>query len=173
MKAIEQLIEKNGKGEGSLAGVDGNAYSLMGYTQGRLEAAGWSSEDIEEVLEEAMRRRLQQPDSSPGQDTGGELMLNSFGSNKFEVQFYLHDSMDECRSPKKVTIRVTGEQVLIRPEGYGDYCSEDENGWPIAYEVADGKPRIIVWPDINDEDETIVVQMEGALETNRKEDDDE
>ena len=54
MNKIEQLIEKNGRGEGSLVGVDGNAYSLMGYTQGRLEEAGWPSKDIDAVMEEAM-----------------------------------------------------------------------------------------------------------------------
>ena len=100
-------------------------------------------------------------------------MLNSFGSNKFEVEFYLHDAMDVHRRPKKVTILVTADHILIRPEGYGDYCNEDGNGWPIAYDLVEGRPRIIVWTNINAEDEKIVVEMEGALETNRKEDDDE
>ena len=54
MEAIEILVEKNGKGTGTLVGVDGNAYSLMGYTQGQLREAGWSRADIEVVLDQAM-----------------------------------------------------------------------------------------------------------------------
>ena len=54
MEAIKKLVAKNGKGEGTLVGVDGNAYMLMGYTQGRLEEAGWSRKDIDAVMEQAM-----------------------------------------------------------------------------------------------------------------------
>tara|TARA_R100000458_G_C8245995_1_gene223942 strand:- start:257 stop:487 length:231 start_codon:yes stop_codon:yes gene_type:complete len=51
---IEKLIEKNGRGEGTLIGVDGNAYSLMAYTKRQLRNAGWSREDITQVLDMAM-----------------------------------------------------------------------------------------------------------------------
>ncbi len=48
---LEELIQKNGVGTGTLVGVDGNAFAIMGYTQGRLRRAGWPSEDISKVLE--------------------------------------------------------------------------------------------------------------------------
>ena len=54
METIKELVEKNGKGTGTLVGVDGNAWALMGYTQGQLREAGWPTEDIELVLEQAM-----------------------------------------------------------------------------------------------------------------------
>ena len=48
---LEELIQKNGVGTGTLLGVDGNAYALMGYTQGKLRRANWPREDIEKVME--------------------------------------------------------------------------------------------------------------------------
>ncbi len=48
---LEDLIQKNGVGTGTLLGVDGNAFALMGYTQGKLRRASWPREDIEKVME--------------------------------------------------------------------------------------------------------------------------
>mgnify|MGYP004135463365 CR=1 FL=1 len=47
---LEELIQKNGVGTGTLDGVEGNAYSLLGYTQKRLRRAGWPREDIDVVM---------------------------------------------------------------------------------------------------------------------------
>lgn len=51
---IEDLIEKNGKAEGTLIGVDGNAFAIMGYTERQLMRAGWPRDDIKEVMNTAM-----------------------------------------------------------------------------------------------------------------------
>jgi len=51
---IEKLIEKNGRGEGTLIGVDSHAYSLIGYTKRQLRDAGWPREDITQVMDMAM-----------------------------------------------------------------------------------------------------------------------
>jgi hypothetical protein len=60
------------------------------------------------------------------------------------------------------------DQIWIKPKGYGDFCSEDGYGVPICIERAEGRLRVILWPDINEED-PMVIGMEGALETMRKE----
>lgn len=50
---IEQLIENNGKAEGTLIGVDGNAYAILGYTERQLKRASWPKEDIKQVMDTA------------------------------------------------------------------------------------------------------------------------
>lgn len=42
------------KKEYSLVGVDGNAYCLMGYTQGAMKEQGFSKKEIDETMDEAM-----------------------------------------------------------------------------------------------------------------------
>ena len=54
MEKVYELIEKNGRAKGSLAGVDGNAFSLMGYTSRKLRLAGWKNNEIDLVMKEAM-----------------------------------------------------------------------------------------------------------------------
>ena len=51
--AIQELIERNGKAEGTLIGVDGNAYAILGYTERQLKRASWPKEDIKQVMDTA------------------------------------------------------------------------------------------------------------------------
>jgi hypothetical protein len=51
--AIQELIEKNGKAEGTLEGVDGNVYAVLGYTERQLMRAGWPRDDIQQVMGKA------------------------------------------------------------------------------------------------------------------------
>jgi hypothetical protein len=48
---LEDLIQENGKANGNLLGVDGNAFGIMGYTAGRLRMADWPKDDITKVME--------------------------------------------------------------------------------------------------------------------------
>jgi len=47
------------KVELNLCGLDGNAYSLMGAFQKQAKKEGWTSEEIEEVLEDARSKDYQ------------------------------------------------------------------------------------------------------------------
>jgi hypothetical protein len=47
MQELKNLIEKNGLGNGCLVGLDGNAFSLIGYTSQCLRRKGWSRKDIQ------------------------------------------------------------------------------------------------------------------------------
>ena len=60
----------------------------------------------------------------------------------------------------------SGRQLLVRPRGYGEPSASDNEGWPIGIEIWEGKLRLIVFDDINNEDPKII-DMEGAKETNR------
>lgn len=42
------------KVKGTLTGVDGNAFAIMGYFQRQAKRSGWSDAQIDEVLDDAM-----------------------------------------------------------------------------------------------------------------------
>lgn len=50
---------------------------------------------------------------------------------------------------------------------------EAEGGEIVYIEVYGGVPRVLIWGDINDPDPTHVIDLSGALESNRKENADE
>ena len=57
--------------------------------------------------------------------------------------------------------------VCIQPEGTGDHNSGVSEGVPVVVEFCDGKPRVHVWADINQEDSTHTSELDGALESKR------
>jgi len=57
------------------------------------------------------------------------------------------------------------------PEGYGDF--ENIDGIPLMLELFDGVLSVIVWGDINDEEYTAKISLEGAREELRKPADDQ
>lgn len=52
-------------------------------------------------------------------------------------------------------------------EGHGDYVSEDGCGFPLTLEIFNGKLLLNVWADINKEDPTHIIDLEGAREDKR------
>ena len=62
---------------------------------------------------------------------------------------------------------LAGYYIEVKPEGFGDHGSADGHGVPITLELYEGRLRLIVFPDINEEEPTII-DMEGARETARK-----
>ncbi len=47
IEKVQSLVEKNGKGKGSLKGVNRNVIALLGYTERKLEEAKWPKQDLE------------------------------------------------------------------------------------------------------------------------------
>lgn len=83
---------------------------------------------------------------------------------------------------KALTDKATGEVTKVKPEvnivngileiqlsGYGENQTENGYGVPIMVSVFDGHLRVHVWADINQEDYTHNIDLEGAKETARKE----
>jgi len=69
----------------------------------------------------------------------------------------------------RITTNIMKHGVLIYAEGYGDKTSEPPHGSPVVLELYEGKLRLIVWADINQEDPTHTIDLSGAMESNRKE----
>ena len=73
--------------------------------------------------------------------------------------------VDENKTTKvKVSLENDGLALLVHPEGYGVWDGEYA---PILIEQHEGKMRLIVWGDINDEEPTHIIDLEGARETDR------
>lgn len=68
----------------------------------------------------------------------------------------------------EVTIKQEKFGINITPKGYGDYSANDGEGMPIFIEIVDGELRLVVWNDINKQD-PLIISLEGAKESNRKE----
>ena len=66
----------------------------------------------------------------------------------------------------KVNILSEGGQLWIQPDGYGEKCAMDNEGWPVGIEIWQGRLRLIVFADINREDPQII-DLEKAKEIAR------
>ena len=86
--------------------------------------------------------------------------------HEFDVS--IHDSWtgDSRRIPVKISVQ--SGAIYLRPEGTGDCTSVDGHGFPICLEFYENSIRLIVWSDINQEDPTHIIPLEGSLVSNRK-----
>jgi len=67
--------------------------------------------------------------------------------------------------PAKIEI---GGQICIGVEGYGEKNAYVGNGTPIVVEVYQGTLRVIVFGDINSEEPTEIISLDGAKESHRE-----
>jgi len=58
--------------------------------------------------------------------------------------------------------------IWFRAEGYGDCGSQDGHGFIVKIEFYEGQLWLLVWADINSEDPTHRISLEGALESKRR-----
>jgi len=87
----------------------------------------------------------------------------------------LHEMMwdnGQGRERQKIEVEIEASEdgILIKPKGYGDFCTDNGYGSPVLIELCNGHPRVVVWSDINQEDPTHIVSLEGAAESLRKPD---
>lgn len=61
-----------------------------------------------------------------------------------------------------------GLGMELRFVGYGEKCAALGQGAPVYIEYYQGKLVVRVWADINSEEPTHVIDLTGALESNRK-----
>ena len=57
--------------------------------------------------------------------------------------------------------------LSIFPLGYGDFSSADGHGYPVFLELYQGTLRLVVFADINQEEPTHIIDLEGAREDRR------
>ena len=92
--------------------------------------------------------------------------------------FALHHEItgDDGTSRKLVTV-IDGNSISVEAEGYNT-CNIDDDckpgtgiTAPVMIEAWDGELRVIVWGDINQEDPTHIISLEGARKSERDDDD--
>jgi len=83
---------------------------------------------------------------------------------------YTINIKEQCQDAPPVEIKVNilseGGQIWIQPQGYGEKCAVDGQGWPVGIEIWQGKLRMIVFDNINREDPQII-DLENAKEIAR------
>jgi hypothetical protein len=87
------------------------------------------------------------------------------------IPFCLVDQADPKTPHVTGSIKVDANGIYIAIDGYGEKAAEDGAGTPVGMELYEGKVRVMVWGDINDED-AIILEMDGAKESSREPDDD-
>ena len=70
---------------------------------------------------------------------------------------------------KKIKASVVFEygKIVVYLDGYGDLHSTDGKGSPVVIDYFENRVSVIVWGDINKEDNTHIISLEGAKESNR------
>jgi hypothetical protein len=86
---------------------------------------------------------------------------------KDTIKVTLSDGADENPRSVDVVVDASNGWLCIQPEGYGDLCSKDGEGTPVLIELYEGELRVVVWDDINQEDHTHLISLEGAREDRR------
>lgn len=79
----------------------------------------------------------------------------------------LIDQADYEAPTLDVEVKEFNGTLLIKAEGHGEKCSEDEDSHPVLIELYEGKWRVIAWADINQEDCTHIIDMSGARSEKR------
>jgi hypothetical protein len=106
-------------------------------------------------------------------DSGRWIKLVKLETGR-EYHFDLHDISDGPEQPFiEGKLRFGGRHepiVMIGAEGYGEKTAADGAGFPVVVEFHEGKFRVLVWSDIDEEDPTHIISLEGAREDARQSD---
>lgn len=86
-------------------------------------------------------------------------------SQQFEITLKELSPDHPCREIKTHLLCEYGK-FWIRPEGFGDAYSLEGDGWPIGLELWQGRLRLLVFTDINNE-EPQIIDLEKAKESCR------
>ena len=78
-------------------------------------------------------------------------------------EFILNDADLSWKDQQEITIVVDPNGVSIEAKGYGDFGSAEGHGSPVYLELYRGNLRLVVSPDIKEE-EPMIVDLAGAKE---------
>lgn len=93
-----------------------------------------------------------------------------FSNEQHEYEFLARLVDPETFKEKDVTITIDGGRLAIQIDKYGDKCSVDGEGSPIVVDFYNYRLKVLVWADINKEDPTHSIDLDGDKEDKRVED---
>lgn len=79
----------------------------------------------------------------------------------------LIDADTDFTTKLPIRIAISPNGVSVYAEGYGDGGSAEGHGTPVFLELYRGELRAIIWADINSEEPTQIIPLNGARESNR------
>ena len=82
---------------------------------------------------------------------------------EFDFSFNEYETSDPGASGK---VRVGNDGLAIYIDGYGECTSPSGEGSVIILEKHDGKLRLLIWDDIQEED-PLIINLESAHESRR------
>lgn len=86
-----------------------------------------------------------------------------------EVLYQLREMVEHPANRKiNTVVRFANNQIDFRFDGYGDCGTMPGYGSPLLIEIANDELRVVIFSDINQEDPTHIISMEGAKESCRK-----
>ena len=91
-------------------------------------------------------------------------------SQKTTLEVKLADADSESLGSLPIRIEASDFAISIFPQGHGDFGSAVGHGCPLFIEFYQGHLRVIVFPDINEQDPRII-DLSGAMEDRRSSED--
>ena len=76
---------------------------------------------------------------------------------------------DDSRPAAELTVDLSAQGCFIGVSGHGEKTSEQSAARPVMLELYRGEVRVIAWGDINQEDPTDFISLDGAREDRREE----
>ncbi|MEA1987778.1 MAG: hypothetical protein U9N57_01055 [Pseudomonadota bacterium] len=133
-----------------------------------LDQEELSASDIEEALS-SIKESKAGIEKRVGDNHWLEIFPAPFTPNK--ISFTINDNYysDEPES-LEVSVEYSKETdvILVTAEGYGDNSSQ-EGGVPMIIDFYDEELNVRIWSDINNEEATHTIRLEGARESMRRE----
>ena len=83
--------------------------------------------------------------------------------SNLRIQLVLPDADPSWNGQQEITLVVEPCGVSVAAQGYGDFGSADGYGSPVYLELYQGALRLVVWPDIHEE-EPLIIDLAGAKE---------
>lgn len=91
-----------------------------------------------------------------------KLGINQLTSQpEAEVGHVMESALDDGYPNIKCKTLIHSNKILVHASGYGEHCT-DEGAYPIMIENYKGGLRVLLWADINEEDPTHVICLDGA-----------
>ena len=84
-----------------------------------------------------------------------------------ELNTVLTDADPNLSGSLPTRVVANDSALSIFPQGYGDFGSADGHGYPVFLELYQGRLRLVVFADINQEEPTHIIDLEGAREDRR------
>lgn len=83
------------------------------------------------------------------------------------VKYDLKDLSSNSGKTVACTVNFSEGQICVQVAGHGDYSSADGSGVPVMIEYYEDSVWVTAWGDINQENPTLNLRLDGARESKR------